>query len=108
MNEFEKRNTDRFSLELPTSLIVYNGDRKQEPIKLKTNNVSGGGAFFKTSKLLSVGTKIDMKMIVSLERLKKFRKKKSLINISGSVIRTDDKGFAICFDENYTISPYEM
>jgi len=28
--------------------------------------------------------------------------------VSGSVIRTDEKGMAICFDEKYTISPYEM
>ena len=105
---FEKRKMERFSLELPTCLIVNNSNRKQETLELQTSNVCEGGAFVKTDEPLSIGTKVGINMICSLERLKKFRGKKSLINLSGSVIRTDEKGMAICFDEKYTISPYEI
>jgi hypothetical protein len=105
---FEKRKMERFFLELPTCLIVNNSNRKQETLDLQTSNVCAGGAFVKTDEPLSIGTKVVISMIISLERLKKFRGKKSLINVSGSVVRTDEKGMAICFDEKYTISPYEM
>ena len=76
MNGFEKREMDRFPLELPTCLIVKSEDRKQEPIELQTSNVCAGGAFFKTNKPLSMGTEVGISMILSLERLKKFREKK--------------------------------
>lgn len=105
---FEKRKMERFLLELPTCLIVNNSNRKQETLELQTSNVCAGGAFLKTDEPLSIGTKVRVSMILSLKRLKKFRGEKSLVNILGSVIRTDDKGMVICFDEKYTISPHEM
>jgi len=108
MSGFENRKMERFFLELPTCLIVNNSDRKQKTLELQTSNVCADGAFVKTDEPLSIGTKVSVSMILSSERLKKFGGKKSLINISGSVIRTDEKGMAISFDEKYTISPYEM
>jgi len=103
---FEKRKMERFDLELPTCLNVDNSNGKQEALELQTRNVCAGGAFLITDEPLAIGTKVGISMILSLERIKKFREKKSLINVSGSVIRTDEKGMAICFDEKHTISPY--
>jgi hypothetical protein len=105
---FEKRKMERFSLELPVYLIVKNSNRKQETTGFQTINICAGGVFIKTDEPLSVGAEVRLSMILSLERIKKFRGKKSLINVSGSVIRTDEKGMAVCFNEKCTISPYEM
>ena len=105
---FEKRKMERFEFELSTYIIVNNPNRKQETLELQTSNVCAGGAFVITDEPISIGTKVDISMILSIERFNKFRGKKSLINVSGSVIRTDEKGMAICFDEKHTISPYEM
>jgi len=105
---FEKRKMERFEFELPTGLIVNSPNGKQEILELQTRNVCAGGAFVITDEPLSIGTKVGVNMILSLERLKKFKGKKSLINVSGSVIRTDEQGMAICFDEKHTISPYEL
>ena len=108
MSGFENRKMERFFLELPTCLIVNNSDRKQETLELQTSNVCADGAFVKTDEPLSIGTKVDISMILSLERYTKFRGKKSLINVSGFVIRTDQRGMAIRFDKKCKISPYEM
>lgn len=99
---------ERFSLELSTTLLVTGQSEKSESIELLTSNVCAGGAFVITDEPLSIGTKVGVSMILFLEKLKKIRGERSLINVSGSVIRTDEKGMAICFDEKYTISPYEV
>ena len=105
MIEFKKRTMERFSLELHTYLSMADESGEQESIDLLTSNVCAGGAFFKTAEPLSVGTDVKMDLILPLDKFKKFEGKKSRINVSGSVIRTDNKGMAICFGERYKISP---
>ena len=68
---FEKRNMERFSLELPTCLIVNNSNRKQETFELQTNNVCAGGAFVKTDEPLSIGTNGGYKNDSLLRKVKK-------------------------------------
>ena len=84
----------------------------QEPFELMTSNICSGGAFFKTEKQLSAGTEVKINMTLYLDKIKKFMRKRtrkrSYIDVSGTVIRTEKNGMAICFDENYNISPYEM
>ena len=60
VTEVERRQMERFSLELPTCLIVNNSNRKQETLELQTSNVCAGGAFVKTDEPLSIGTKVDI------------------------------------------------
>ena len=105
MNGFDKRKIERFSLELPTHVMVKNSNRRPKTLELRTRNVCSGGAFVTTDDPLSVGAEVGLRMMLSLERLQKYGGTKSVINVSGSVIRTDDKGMAICFDEKYSISP---
>jgi len=71
-----------------------------------TSNICSDGAFFKTEKPLSVGTDVKIDLIIHLDRLKKLKGKKSRIDVSGSVIRTDQQGMAICFDKKYRITLY--
>ncbi len=105
MIAFEKRKMERFSLELPTSLSVVNARRNKEPIELFTRNVCAGGAFFKTERPLSVGTDLKIDLIVPLDRIKNLKGKRSRIDVSGSVIRTEDQGMAVCFGKKYRIEP---
>jgi len=111
-NEFamigiKKRKIERFFLELPIYLTVNNSNRKQKTLELQTSNICSDGAFVKTDEPLSIGTMVDISIILSLKRLTKFKGKKSLINVSGFVIRTDQRGMAIRFDNKSKISPYE-
>ncbi len=52
----EKRQMERFSLELPASLSMKDESGKQKAFELMTRNICAGGAFLLTDKPLSVGT----------------------------------------------------
>jgi hypothetical protein len=99
---------ERFSFELPALLSTVDKSGQPKAFEVMTKNICAGGAFFITDKPLSVGTDVKMDLIISLKKVNKISNKKAHINVSGSVIRTDEKGMAICFDEKYTISPYLM
>ena len=105
MIEFEKRKMERFFLELPANLIVDKENGEKKAIQLLTRDVCAGGAFFKTEKPLSVGTDLKICMIITFEKLQSLEGKRSRVDVSGSVIRKDQEGMAICFDKKYRISP---
>ena len=105
MIAFERRKMERFSLELPTSLSVVNSGKKQETLEILTRNVCAGGAFFKTGKPLFIGTDLKINLIISLDRIKHLKGQRSRIDVSGSVIRTEDQGMAVCFGKRYRIEP---
>ena len=76
-----------------------------DTIKLYTENISSNGAYFKTLKPLPVGTSVSMTM-----KLKVNSKLKSTINlmaieVSGKVIRSENDGMAIRFDNGYKMIP---
>lgn len=87
---------ERFSLNLPSLLWTGNG-HKEHKIETQTENVCAGGAFFKAEQTLPVGTDVKIDMLIPLDRLK------SLIKVSGTVIRVDKTGMAIRFDKDYQI-----
>jgi hypothetical protein len=97
---------ERFSLEISATITFNNGDRKQKSLELMTSNICSGGAFFKIEKPLSTWTHVKIDIILSLNKFKNGNRKRSLINVSGLVIRTDKKGMAISFDKKYRLSPY--
>ncbi|MGD8770740.1 MAG: PilZ domain-containing protein [Desulfobacterales bacterium] len=104
MNYIEKREMERFSLKLPALLSLTDENEKQRAFKFMISNICAGGAFFKTDHPLSVGTDVKMDLILPLDKFKKFGRKRSRVDVSGSVIRTNDKGMAVCFDKNFRIS----
>lgn len=93
---------ERFSLKLP-SLLWTGNDNKGHKIELQTENVCASGAFFKAKQSLPVGTDVKIDMVVPFNRLKKPQDRKTLIKVSGSVIRIDKTGMAIRFGEDYQI-----
>ena len=102
----ERRKMERFSLELPTSLLATSQSEKSEPIELLTSNVCAGGAFYNTEKPLPSGIELRINIIIPLDKLKNIEGKRSRIEVLGSVIRTDQQGMAICFDKKYRILSY--
>ena len=105
MNFIEKREMERFTLELPALLSVTDESGKQKAAEFMISNICSGGAFFKTDHPLSVGTDVKMALIIPLNKFKKIGTKKSRVDVSGSVIRTNDQGMAVCFAKNFKISP---
>ena len=104
MNYIEKRQVERFSLKLPASLSVMDENEKQQTFEFMISNICSGGAFFKTDHPLLVGTDVKMELVLAFNNLQKLGRKRSRIDVSGSVIRTDDQGMAVCFDKNFRIS----
>lgn len=106
INESDRRKMERFDLKLPTKLSWKGKDNELKSIELMTSNICAGGVFFKTGKALLVETIVKLDIIYHLDKFKSSKWEISHIEFSGSVIRTDKKGMAICFDEGYKISPY--
>ena len=104
--EIEKRKMERFSLDLPALIAINDQSENQKAVELMISNICSGGAFFKTDEPLSVGTEVKMYLILPLEKFNKIGGKKSRVDVSGSVIRTEKHGMAVCFDKKYRIMPY--
>jgi hypothetical protein len=98
---------ERFSLELPASFFVTDDTLEQKPIELITSNICSGGAYFVTSTPFKIGTDVKINITLSLDKIKKLGGKSSRIDVSGSVIRSDEKGMAVRFDNRFSISPYD-
>jgi hypothetical protein len=111
--QVEKRGLRRFDLEIPAKIRVTSSQRKERALDLLTSNISSGGAFFHTSQPLSEGTVVKIDLILPLNRLVKRlekgekRYKHAYIRISGKVLRTESRGMAIVFNEDYEISPWQ-
>ena len=104
VTKVERRKMERFSLELPALLSIVDESGNPKTFEAVTNNICAGGVYFVIDKPLSVGTDVKTDLMISLKKVNK----KTRINVSGAVIRKDENGMAICFDEKYIISPYEM
>ena len=104
ISDKEKRKVERFLLELPGQISVVE-DKDQRILDLLTRDVCAGGAFFYTDQPLPVGTEVKVDLVLLIERLKKLSGSKALLKISGKVIRHEGNGMAVCFEEDYDISP---
>jgi hypothetical protein len=100
------RKAARFDLELTACLSAADNGEQDKSIKLMTSNICAGGAYFLTDRPMSKGTEVKMDLILDLDRFYELESRQSHIHVSGSVIRTDRQGMAVCFDRKYKISPH--
>ncbi|MEA1947685.1 MAG: PilZ domain-containing protein [Thermodesulfobacteriota bacterium] len=96
---------ERFTLELPALISIMDENENQRAFEVMIGNISSGGSYFITDQLLSVGTNVKMDLILPIDKFKKYGGKRSRVDVSGSVIRTNNHGVAVCFDKNFHISP---
>jgi Tfp pilus assembly protein PilZ len=82
-----------------------NESKKPKSFEVVTRDICAGGAFIQTDHPLSVGTDIKMNLILPLDNLPKLGNRRSRIDVSGSVVRRESQGMAVCFDKRYQISP---
>jgi Tfp pilus assembly protein PilZ len=100
----EQRSMERFGLELKARVSLKNNDRNRKWVNVLTSNICAGGTFLLTRQPFPVGTKVNLEVVLPL-REKKSSLKDSLIKISGMVIRTEEAGMALRFDDEYQILP---
>ena len=103
----EKRKLERFDLSIPARIEPMTPCQEQETLDLLTSDICSGGAFFHTSQPLSEGTQVKIDLVLPLDKLKKLKDDCShaYIKVTGTVLRSESTGMAICFDEDYQISP---
>ncbi len=104
----ERRSCERLDLEVPVMVSMLDEQGEQKSCRLITRDICSGGAFLPADSPFEEGTDVKMEIVLSfLKDNSKREKLKSLINVSGSVIRTEAAGMAVCFDKKYRISPYK-
>jgi hypothetical protein len=106
MGETYIRRVARFDLELTACLSANDNGENGKSIELMTRNICAGGAYFLTDRPMSKGTEVEMDLILELDRFQELGSRQSHIHVSGSVIRTDQQGMAVCFDRKYRITPH--
>jgi hypothetical protein len=103
----EKRKVERFDLQIETMLIVQNETIMDKQPMLLSRDISCAGVFLDTNNPLPIGTRVDLNLLLSQHEFGS-KKKDERINIitSGKVVRTNDHGMAVEFDELYKIKPF--
>lgn len=101
----EHRRLERFGLGLPSQVHVSEEKEGEGVMALETRNVCSGGAFFKTEELLAEGTEVAIDLVLPLDELKKMDGRRTLIKVSGIVVRTEDEGMAVQFNRRFKLVP---
>jgi hypothetical protein len=94
----EQRKYERFQLELPARLEM-NFSERTEIFELQTGDISAAGSLLLgTTEQFPVGTRCQLELIVTSERIKELTGVQGLIKIEGTIVRSTSEGVAICFD----------
>ena len=101
----EKRELERFDLEMPATIELLTSDQEKSLLNLLTTNISSGGAYFHTAQPLPEGIQVKMDLVLPLDKLRKLKDehKQAYIKVTGKVLRSESEGMAICFDEDYQL-----
>jgi hypothetical protein len=115
--QVEKRLQERFSMHLPVKVSTNSGSGPELQYETITANISSGGAFIRTPNPLPIACKVHLEFLVSfvdlkklrfvlsLELLRRFEGKPVWVHATGVVIRHENDGMAIIFDDDYQLSP---
>jgi hypothetical protein len=101
----EKRKVERFDLQLEAFVSLSGNVSQNQRESLITRDISMCGAFLITDRPLPVGSKVCVDMVLTLEGQKKQTAQKAWIKASGKVLRSDNEGMAVGFDDQSRILP---
>ena len=104
MTAINKRKLERFELKIPAHLHVVDKNETRA-FKFMTENICSGGAFLSADQKIPISTKVNIHLFLSVKRFKKIEANNVFIKVDGAVVRTEDNGLAVCFDNNYKITP---
>ncbi|PKN24501.1 MAG: hypothetical protein CVU64_22030 [Deltaproteobacteria bacterium HGW-Deltaproteobacteria-21] len=103
----DKRKIERFDLKVPARIEGLGRRKNRDILDLMTSDLCSGGAFFYTNQSLPEGTKVKVDLLLPLGGLKKLISEydHAYIEVTGTVIRREPRGMAVCFNKNYSIHP---
>ena len=94
----ERRTYERFQLSLPARLEM-NSTERTKIFELQTKDISAAGALLMgTAEQFPTGTRCQLELIVTSERIKELTGVQGLIKLEGTIVRSTPDGVAICFD----------
>lgn len=117
MESKDRRLQERFSLKIQVKLNAVDASGNEVAEKVIASNISAGGAFLQTDIKISLASKVyleflvdydqlkKLRFILSLDSLKKFTGRKIWVRATGVVIRVEENGLGIIFDQDYQLSP---
>jgi hypothetical protein len=101
----ERRRFERYSLTLPARL-ESDGGAGGIPEGLMTSNISAGGAYVMMTEPLTQGMEVRMEVILPFNNLKKVKvEKDACVMITGTVVRAEEAGIAVQFNDDCSIMP---
>jgi hypothetical protein len=99
----EQRRYERFQLQLPARVEMDKSEKK-EIFEIYTKNISSAGVLLLgTEGQFSEGTRCQLELIVSSEKIKELTGMQGLIKVEGTVVRSTPDGVAICFGDDCQI-----
>ena len=101
----EKRKVERFDLQLEAFISLPGEASHADKGNLVTRDISMNGVFLITDTPLPVDAKVNVDMILTLGGIKKQDSQQAWIKASGKVLRTDNQGMAVGFDDKSRILP---
>ena len=94
----ERRKHERLQLKLPARLEM-NAVERTEIFELQTQNISAAGALLVgTTEEFLVGTRCQLELIVSSERIRELTGVQGLIKVEGTIVRSTPEGVVVCFN----------
>lgn len=115
----ERRIQERFSLDLQAKISCRFIDAAPgEYIETVAANLSSGGAFLHTDQQLPLASKVKVEFLITIDDLKKLKfilsvdtlrslagQQQVWVQATGVVIRQQQQGVGVIFDQNYRITP---
>ena len=102
----EKRRIPRFNLEIPVAVSVLDENNEMlEILEYTIRDISAGGAYLQKRKMLDTGTSMEVSFFLPPEIQTQMKSERAHVRVSGLVVRVDESGMGVCFDEQYHLEP---
>jgi c-di-GMP-binding flagellar brake protein YcgR len=101
----ERRRLERFELHTFATIEARRPGRDAEVLYLQTRDISSGGAYFRSEALLPEGTRTRLLIHLPLPKVATPEEQGAQLKISGTVLRSDQQGMAIIFDQKFQLIP---
>jgi hypothetical protein len=118
MERKERRQQERHLLQIQAKLSADADSAGKRVVQESTaTNISSGGAFLITDIKIPLASKVYLEFLVNYEQLKKLRfilsaeslkklsSEKIWVKATGVIIRVEESGLGIIFDQDYQLSP---
>ena len=99
----DKRKFERFKLEMVAAVFPLDEKTKWNISDYTTINVCAGGAYFKSTARIPIGTDVAISLYLPKLRIKP-TSSNSIIELTGSIVRSNNHGMAIKFNSVYKVS----